>query len=165
MILRPLVLCCAAIAASPAAAVTPALPQGAVPVLEMVSPSDSYALPVGPFDGTEIPRRIFEGRVERRTWRLPAGSATSLQILAPLRSEIQEGGFELLLDCADRECGGFDFRFGIEVAPAPDMHVNLRDFRFLSAVRGDEAISLLVSVSPTAAYVQQIRVTPTAPDG
>jgi OOP family OmpA-OmpF porin len=43
------------------------------------------------------------------------------------------------------------------------MHVDLGDFRFLSAVQGDEAVSILVSRSALTGYVQITRVTP-APD-
>jgi OOP family OmpA-OmpF porin len=66
-----------------------------------------------------------------------------------------------LFECGGSECGGFDFRFATEVLPAPDMHVDLTDFRFLSASKGaEDHLSILVSRSENAGFVQMIRVTP-----
>lgn len=152
---------CAALAALPAAAQDLDPPPGAVVTHASDSALDSYALPLAPHDGSGVPARRLEGRIERRSWRLSGSPATSLQLLAPLRAQVQAQGYDIVFECADRDCGGFDFRFATEVIAAPDMHVNLRDFRFLSATRGaDAAVSVLVSVTVTAAYIQLIRVAP-----
>ncbi|MEP5155544.1 OmpA family protein [Planktotalea sp.] len=124
---------------------------------------DSYALPIANFDGAEIPARKFEGFITRQAWRIEGGGVTPLQLLQPLRDELKSSGFTLLFECADRVCGGFDFRFGTDVINAPDMYVNLDDFRFISAVEGDvdapkTAISLLISRSAAASYIQVIQV-------
>lgn len=145
-----------ALGGTPAAALD--MPQGARALAERVNPYDSYALPIGPYNGETVPSLNVEGRVERLTWRVDGGSATPLQLLAPLRDQLEGDGWDILLDCRDIECGGFDFRFGIEVVPAPDMQVDIRDYRFLSAMRGDDAIGLLVSGGRSAAYIQMIRV-------
>jgi OOP family OmpA-OmpF porin len=78
-----------------------------------------------------VPVAQVEGRVTRMGWRLEGDSGTTLQHMAPLRAQIAEAGYETLLDCETDGCGGFDFRFGIEVMPAPDMYVRLGDLRFL----------------------------------
>lgn len=163
--IRALVVCAVLMPVPQLAAADLALPPAARELSEWISPLDSYDLPLAPYDGTGIPAWRFEGRLERRTWRIAGGAGTALQILAPLREQASADGFETVFECKDRECGGFDFRFATEVAPPPDMHVNLRDYRFLSAVRNEtEALSLLVSVSRTAAYVQEIRVRPPPDD-
>lgn len=155
---------CAALAAVPALADELSLPQAARLVSERHSPLDDYDLPVAVFDGAAVPALGFQGEVRRLTYRIDGGAATTLQILAPLREQLLAQGYDILFECRDRGCGGFDFRFAIEVVPAPDMHVDLRNFRFLSATRGGaEALSLLVSVSRTMTHVQVIRVTPVAP--
>ena len=153
--------------ACPVAVAALDMPQGARLLYERNSALDSYALPRAPFDGETLPSQVFEGGVERRTWRIESGSRTLLQLLTPLRDQLVMRGFDILLECRARTCGGFDFRFGTEVAPAPHMHVDIGNFRFLSAVRnGDEAISLLVSRSASGAYIQQIHVRPAeAADG
>jgi outer membrane protein OmpA-like peptidoglycan-associated protein len=119
----------------------------------------SYALPTGPFDGTGIPVRQVEGALDQRAIRLDAPGMTTLAILGPLRDQIVAEGYEIILECEARSCGGFDFRYGTEVLPEPDMHVDLGDFRFLSAEKDGEAISLLVSRSTGSAYLQVTRVT------
>ncbi len=146
--------------AVPAQAQELTLPASARQISDRTSALDSYDLPTGVFvDGT-VPYRTVEGQVERLTWRLQAGSSTTLQILVPLRDQLQAQGFEIAFECEARTCGGFDFRFGTEVVPTPDMYVAIHDYRFLAATRGDEVLSLLISRNPPDGYVQMIRVTP-----
>ena len=143
----------------PAAALELVLPAGARQVSERISALDSYALPVGAFAGETLPTERFEGRIERQTWRVDTPGVTTLQVLEPLRDQIERERYQVVFQCEDRTCGGFDFRFATEVVPAPDMYVDIRNFRFLSAVReGGEAIGLLVSRTRSAAYVQIVYV-------
>lgn len=123
----------------------------------------SYALPTAAFDGVEIPSRVFEGFVTRQAWRLEGGGVTPLQLLQPLRDELTNDGFSLIFECADRQCGGFDFRFQTDVIDAPEMYVDLDDYRFVSAIKGDvdapsAAVSILVSRSAASAYIQVIQI-------
>jgi OOP family OmpA-OmpF porin len=120
----------------------------------------SYALPIAPFDGVAVPSRQVEGALDQRAFQLEAPGQTTLAVMAPLRDQVVAAGFTILLDCEARACGGFDFRFGTEVIPEPEMHVDMGDFRFLSAERDDEVISILVSRSAFSAFVQVTRVTP-----
>lgn len=118
----------------------------------------SYALPTAAFDGTGVPALQVEGALDQRSFQLDAPGATTLSILAPLRDQVLAAGYEILFECEARACGGFDFRFNTDVMPEPDMHVDLGDFRFLSARLGDEAVSILVSRSAAAGYVQITRI-------
>ena len=121
---------------------------------------DSYALPVGAFAEGHLPVLQVQGKVVRQSWRIGSQGLTSLQVMTPLRAQLEEIGFEVLFACDTRSCGGFDFRFETEVMAAPSMHVDLSDFRFLAARRGaEEHLSLLVSRSSGAGFVQMIRVT------
>ncbi|MEP4039136.1 OmpA family protein [Pseudophaeobacter sp.] len=128
----------------------------------------TYALPIGAFSETGIPLRLQEGHILRRTWNLQ-GDVTVLQVLDVLRRQLVEQGYEILFQCESRQCGGFDFRFGIEVVPAPDMVVSLSDYHFLAAQKpalsaaettAQQVVSLLVSRSGAATYIQLIEVTP-----
>jgi outer membrane protein OmpA-like peptidoglycan-associated protein len=125
-------------------------------------PLTSYALPIGPWQDGQVSSRILEGPLEQTAWRLSAPGMTTLQILAPLRDQLTRAGFRILWDCETDACGGFDFRYAIDVMPEPDMHVDLGDFRFLSAERmgaaGPEAVSLLVSRSAETGFVQIVSV-------
>jgi len=137
-----------------------ALPVGARMLAERNSPLARYALPLGAVVDDKVPARNFEGQVLRRTWRLE-GDATSLQLFAPMRQQLQDAGYEIVYQCQAQECGGFDFRFGIEVVPAPDMTEDIGDYLFLSATKSEaQALSLLVSRSGRWAYIQVIEVAP-----
>lgn len=123
----------------------------------------SYALPVAPFDGASIPERVFEGFVTRGAWQIDGGDQTPLQLMQLMRDDLDASGFTPIFECAARDCGGFDFRFGTNVIAAPDMFVDLGNYRFLSALKGPSdkptgAVSLLVSRNASAAFVQVIQV-------
>ncbi|NIZ61042.1 cell envelope biogenesis protein OmpA [Sedimentitalea sp. CY04] len=140
------------------------LPAGVQFLSERQSPLARYALPMGSASKDEVPVQNFEGQVLRRTWRL-TGQTSAMQLYVPMREQVQDAGFEVQFECQARSCGGFDFRFGIEVVPAPDMLVDIGDFQFLSATKGDnQALSLLVSRSGLSTYMQLIEVTPSTAD-
>lgn len=145
-----------------AGALTLDLPDAARETASVVLPLTSYALPVAAWDGAAVPSRQIEGRVERRAWRIDLPGSTSLELLAPLRAQLDALGYGTVFQCETKGCGGFDFRFAIEVLPEPDMHVDLGDFRFLAAEKGDEVVSLLVSRSTAAGFVQVTHVGPAA---
>lgn len=134
------------------------LPATARAVLDQVTPEASHDLPIAPFAGF-LPVDPREGQVTRRVWQIP-GDLPSLRVLAPLRDQLLAAGFTPILACRDMACGGYDFRFATEVAPPPDMQVDLTDFHFLSAGRGEERLSLLVSRAGATAFVQMIHVAP-----
>lgn len=148
------------------------LPNGAEQLTRRETVLGSYALPVGAYSAEGIRLQQAEGHILRRTWQL-RGDATVLQVLDPLRSQLRAQGYEILFQCPERQCGGFDFRFGIEVVPAPDMVVSLSDYYFLAVAKpqasgtipeagsaGGRVASLLVSRSGPATYVQLIEVAP-----
>ncbi|MHA7850507.1 OmpA family protein [Roseovarius sp.] len=137
------------------------MPGTAVLTRELVEEAGSYRLPVGPFgDGIMRTLRV-EGRIVQQAWRIEAQGMTTLQMLAPLRDQLTGAGFNILYDCAATACGGFDFRFNTRVMAAPDMFVDLLDYRFLSARRDGpngvgQYVSLLVSRSGASGYIQVI---------
>lgn len=141
-----------------AAAFTPDFPAPATALGERRADLTSYRLPTGPFRDNAVPVQTTEGSFAQTAWRLDAASATTLQLLAPLRVQIGQAGWQTLYECETEACGGFDFRYGIDVLPEPEMHVDLGDFRFLSARRdgpdGAEYLSLLVSRSADQGFVQ-----------
>lgn len=119
-----------------------------------------------------MPAVQAEGRVTLRAWRIPTPDLTTLQVLAPLREQLVAAGFDILFQCTAEDCGGFDFRFGTEVLPAPEMHVDLTQYRFLSAAQRPEDdaergeyVSLLVSRNIAASFLQVIHVAPQGAEG
>ena len=147
--------------ALPAAAAPPALPLPGDPAAVEVQPLATLRAATGPYEGG-LPVRAVEGAVTRRIWRLDAPGATTLQVLAPLREALAADGWEVVFECVTRACGGFDFRFEIDVTPAPAMFVDLADYRYLAARKDDAWVTLVVSTSGDLAYVQATDVVPGA---
>lgn len=134
-----------------------ALPGNATLEAEVFVQSGSYRLPTGVFDGAAVPSDTMDGAVIHQAWRVGSGGLTTLQLISPLQDQLEAQGYDILLSCDTDACGGFDFRFGTDVLPPPEMYVDLGDFRFVSARRGtDEAVSILVSRSPRAGFIQII---------
>lgn len=146
----------------PLAAPTLSLPTQSSRTIEAIESPGSYALPIGPWSGGKIRTRMTEGAVTSTAWRVDQPGITTLGLLAPLREQLVAEGFRILYQCDTEACGGFDFRYDLDVLPEPGMHVDLGDFRFLSAERpaaqGKDYIALLVSRSSGSGFVQTTRV-------
>lgn len=149
--------------ACPAWAADLALPSAARQTAERSADPDSYRLPVDPWTAQDFPVRRLEGAVTRAAWRVDGGSLTTLQLLEPLRAQLLQQGYSLLFECSAQVCGGFDFRFNSEILPAPAMYVDITDYRYLAAESADASrhVSVLVSRSAAAGFVQIVQVAPT----
>lgn len=137
------------------------LPATARLTAERVTEQDRYNAPIAPFDGNSIPVQSVDGTVVRRVWEISGVNQTPLQVLRPLRAQFEAAGYVPVLDCTAERCGGFDFRFGTEVLPAPAMFVNLRNYHALTMRKGpadqpEAMASLLVSASANVAHLQII---------
>lgn len=135
------------------------LPSNATLQAERAFNDSEFALPSAPWDGTTVPTLPIAGSIVQQAWTLAAPGLTTVQIARPLREQLRNQGYEVLFECDTEQCGGFDFRFALDVIAPPDMYVNLADFRQLSAWKSlddgtEEAVSLLISRSAQAGYVQ-----------
>lgn len=121
---------------------------------------DSRFVATGPFEDGSLEGVVAEGRVQTTAWTVGDGTLTTMEIMAPLRDQLIDAGFRPLFECDTQACGGFDFRYELDLLPEPDMHVNLGDFRYFSAQRGESAefVSLMVSRSALTGFVQITRV-------
>jgi len=132
-----------------------------------MKPASSFALPVGPFTNGAVATRATQGAVERQVWKTPVMKVQTLDLITPLKDQLEAQGYRILFECDTRDCGGFDFRFETDVVAEPDMHVDLGDFRYLSAkkqtVVGDEYMSILVSRSQNRGYFQVTSIGPELP--
>jgi OOP family OmpA-OmpF porin len=153
-----------AFCAMPSIALTAGLaaPTGGELVTELKAEPGQHLLPLAPFQDDWLPTRVVKGAVSREVWRIEQTEPTTNAVMSELRQRILAAGLSIQLDCVDELCGGFDFRFETEVLPAPDMYVDLSDFRFLSALGEDtddlRAVSILVSRTSTAVLIQMISV-------
>jgi len=147
-----------------AAAQTLELPRGAVLITETVSAGSDTPFPTAAWGGFDPVTARAEGTVTRRVWRIGSGGLTTLQILQPLREQLASAGYTIDFECTDLACGGFDFRFNLDLIGEPDMHVDLGDFRYLAATRGGgdaaERIALVVSRSDAAGFVHLTAIVP-----
>jgi OOP family OmpA-OmpF porin len=123
---------------------------------------DSYTMPVGPWADGTVQTQTAEGAVTQQAWRITATGLTTLQLIRPLRDQLRNDGFDVIYECRDQACGGFDFRFAMPVLPPPEMQVNLGDFRYLAARKNTDSgpvlINLLASRSARAGYLHVTRV-------
>ncbi len=150
-----------AMLAGPALALEFNLPSNARQTVVRNTAPDIYDAPVGVFANGQVPVVTVEGEVRRSAWRVSSPGLTPFQVMRPLREQLIEAGFEIMLDCRAKTCGGFDFRFATETLPGPNMYVNIRAFQFVTGMRktGDtvtEVVTLFASTSATSAYVQII---------
>ncbi|MFY0594948.1 MAG: OmpA family protein [Cognatishimia sp.] len=141
-----------------------AMPEGSILAFDDIVEQGSYALPDGPYLDDALSTRQINGYVSRQAWHLSGDGVSSEQLIAPLRSQLEAAGYGILLDCDAASCGGFDFRFATDVLPAPDIFVDLVNYRFISAMRetsnGTFAVSVLASRSDVQGYTQLIAVQP-----
>jgi OmpA-OmpF porin, OOP family len=164
-------LACVALAigsATPVWALDLSLPTGARQTASQFSEAGSYALPIGAWtESGGVPVANLEGQVLRKAWRVAGAGITTGQIIGPMRDQLMSAGYDVIFECSARSCGGFDFRFDVEVLRAPFMYVDLSDFRFLSAKSSDatRALSLLVSRDGESLFVQIIEVGPAGRPG
>lgn len=105
------------------------------------------------------PQGLRDGTLEQTAWRI-ATTQSTLDLAQRLQAQLEAGGWNVLFSCETRSCGGFDFRYQLPLLTEPDMHVDLGDFRYISAEKGDEGLSLTISRATEAAFVQLSRVTP-----
>ncbi|NBE09233.1 OmpA family protein [Paragemmobacter ruber] len=148
--------------ATPALALDLRLPTTASPSGERHEALTSYNVPTGPWQAGTIPTTTAEGNFSQSAWKIPAADQTTLQILQPLRAQLADQGFTTVFECATAACGGFDFRYGTDILPEPQMHVDLGDFRFLAARRdgagSSDWVTLIISRSADTGFVQMTRI-------
>lgn len=127
----------------------------------------SVSLPSEPNINGNGARQAAEGTVTRTAWAIPESALTTLQILDPLRDQLGTQSYQVVFECKDFDCGGFDFRFGLDLLPEPDMRVDLGDYRYLLAARataeGPEYVALTISRGPATGYIHLTNVTPGVP--
>lgn len=153
----------AALLPAPAFALEIALPPNAAASGDETLKKAAFALPVAPFKDGAVRSEEIIGPVVSNAWTFPIGAQTTADIMNAQREKVLEAGYTPLLDCEGDRCGGFDFRYEMTTLPEPQMHVDLGDFRFLSAVRdqGEQTqdyIQIVVSRSPSMGFVQLTRL-------
>ncbi|WP_319637287.1 OmpA family protein [Kangsaoukella pontilimi] len=151
----------AALLALPAQALDLTLPGAQITATDE-TPAGSVRLPDRPWSEDVAPPQA-EGAITRTVYRSPQGTRTTLQLLTPFREQLEAEGYETVFTCADRACGGFDFRFQLDLIGEPDMHVDLGDYRYLLMRRDGPApqtVAVVTSRATNNGYAQVITVGP-----
>ena len=167
---RRFVLAAACLVASAAHGEAPVLPlpQGAAQVAEEITPGAVSALPFGPFADGAVPLVEPQGRIVRRAWQVPGWEGTSAALLRRVREQLIAEGFAEVFACEARVCGGFDFRFALDLIPAPEMYVDLSDYLYVltERVRAGERtmLALVASRSAGTGYIHLTAVGPDDPE-
>jgi len=118
-----------------------------------------FILPTGRWTDGELPGIRVEGALTRQVWQIDAAGLETLQLLRSLRDQLRRADYDIALECDTSGCGGFDFRFALDVVAPPVMQVNLADFRYLSARKGDDdAVGILISRAGDAIFAQVTQV-------
>ena len=131
------------------------MPAGAIQIGTRVEAPARYAMPIAAFDGTTVPARIVTGALDQNAWRVDGFRGNTLSLLQPLSDQLAAQGYQVMFTCQTIQCGGFDFRYGIDVLPEPQMHIDLGDFYYLAAMNtSGDAVSLLVSRAADQGFLQ-----------
>ncbi|MEM7296123.1 MAG: OmpA family protein [Pseudomonadota bacterium] len=105
-------------------------------------------------EGRAPSQRTLEGVLLRQAWRIGTPGLTNGQVMDPLRAQLARMGFDEIFLCEARACGGFDFRFALEGYRAPTLFVSLNDYTYLAALSDATLLTLLVSRSQDASYLE-----------
>lgn len=143
------------------------MPNGSVLAAEKDDGFTSQRLAIGAWDGNEVPAIWAEGDRTLQVWQGPTDGRTTLQVLDPLRKQLTDEGYDVLFECRDSDCGGFDFRYAQDLMPEPDMHVDLGNYRYLAAQKmmpdgTPEYIALMISENQSRDYIHVTRLGPRA---
>jgi OOP family OmpA-OmpF porin len=138
-------------------------PEGAVFTAHSDRPFDRYALPADPYAPGAPGFREVQGRVIWSGFRLDTDGISTAEVMAGYRTRLAALGLQPILDCATAACGGFDFRFAVQLLPPPAMLIDTADFAQLSASRVNEDgtetfVSVLVSRLLGAVHIQTVMV-------
>jgi OmpA-OmpF porin, OOP family len=154
------------------AALDPGAPEGAALTIRTDLPFDRYALPVGPYAPDTANARDIEGRVIWSGFRLDAGDISTAEVIEGYRTRLTALGYQPVFSCDTATCGGFDFRFSIQLLPPPDMLLDTADFAQFTASRiapsaaGNQTetfVSVLVSRLLGAIHIQTVVVAAAIP--
>lgn len=144
--------------AGAAGAFTLDLPKGSTVTAERTTAEAEYALAMGPFADGAVPTRIAKGVVTQTAYRLVENTITPERLMDLIAPQLIQAGLVPLYSCTAQTCGGYDFRFGVDLMRAPDMFIDLGDYAYLSAQSDTQSVMVLTSRSSNAAYIQVTRI-------
>lgn len=121
----------------------------------------SLEIATGPALRDLAPLRKILGAVKRQAYRIDAAPQDSDGLRDSLVAQLTAQGFKPIYECSTQSCGGFDFRFSLNMLSAPALYINITDFSYaaLENPRTQEAFQILTSKT-NATYVAIDHVIP-----
>ena len=166
---RGLNRCAAALTAGvlgmgPVTALDLALPPGAELVFDQGASFGQHLIARGPWAANALRAIPVEGAVQQLIWQVRDADATALGVFTVLRDQLTAQGFEQIFTCADRTCGGFDFRHALPLGQPPQMHIDLGNFHYFAGQaasdEGPRHVALTVSQGGAVSFVHLALVEP-----
>ncbi len=136
-------------------------PPGAVQTHAESRARQAVAAPMRPWSPDAPGVEVVEGAVDWAAWRLPDG-ATSLSAAREEQARREAEGWRTVLFCGGEDCGGFDFRAGLDVLPPPAMRLDLFDFHALTMRRDADVLTALASGGAGGVWLQRAVIEPAA---
>lgn len=106
-----------------------------------------HPIATGPWSAGAVPTFAANGVVQAFTWQITGADITTNGLLTTLRDQLEAQGYTIPFTCFASACGGFDFRHALPVGSAPEMHVDLGDFHYLTAVSEDAETQAAIMIS------------------
>jgi len=107
---------------------------------------DAVKMQAAPFkSGKPTDARRLEGRVMRIAYRTGPGPSI-LEVSRNFENQLAKGGFETLLACDTKECGGIPFTEAIDVLPLPQMWVDGFNYRYYAGHKKQDGADIYASV-------------------
>lgn len=137
-------------------------PENADLVLTTGAVDGQHLIATGPWIAGRVPTIDATGVVQEFTWQVTGDAVTSVALLTTLRGQMEAQGYTVAFTCFADACGGFDFRHAMPVGQAPEMHVDLGDFYYLSATSadGESQAALMISRGGATGFVHLALVQP-----
>ena len=136
------------------------MPVGLKQIAQEESALATIELPVQVWDGTSVPSVQLTGAVTHTAFQSDVSTKPDI-VAATLLQQLIGQGYTLALQCADHDCGGYDFKFALPIMPPPAMYVDLGSYTFFSAYKGkNRAVWLLVSRSLNRTHLQITQISP-----
>ncbi len=100
---------------------------------EQLSSDDDFAAIIG--TAKTVPKALNTNSqmMLQQVWQIEQLRKTTGALLSKIKTQLTENNFKILFECDFKSCGGFDFRFNANIINEPNMHVDLGDYKFLTA--------------------------------
>ena len=134
--------------------------QGSVITGYQVKDFDAAHMQAAPFaHGKPAKPLRLEGRITRIAYRTGAGPSI-LEVSRNFETQLNKSGFETLLTCETKECGGLAFSRALDTLPIPQMVVDGFNFRYYAGHKksgtSETYAAVLTSKSNGRIYTQLI---------